>query len=152
MVDGIPLGPPHVSTGELPPPDLVRALVAEALGRYATHVGGAVSHVYPVLALRPVLMSLAVASTAALLTPVATPANMMVLGPGATASATTRGSDCRCWPGGSWCPHWRRPAHLAPLTVNGPASAWRPSEQVGKTHLGVLGIPNPGGWIRRVDR
>jgi di/tricarboxylate transporter len=31
---------------------------------------------------RPVLMSLAVASTAALLTPVATPANMMVMGPG----------------------------------------------------------------------
>jgi di/tricarboxylate transporter len=34
------------------------------------------------VSLRPVLMSLAVASTAALLTPVATPANMMVLGPG----------------------------------------------------------------------
>jgi len=34
------------------------------------------------VSLRPVLMSLAVASTAALLTPVATPANMMVMGPG----------------------------------------------------------------------
>jgi di/tricarboxylate transporter len=34
------------------------------------------------VAVRPVLMSLAVASTAALLTPVATPANMMVMGPG----------------------------------------------------------------------
>jgi di/tricarboxylate transporter len=34
------------------------------------------------VSVRPVLMSLAVASAAALLTPVATPANMMVLGPG----------------------------------------------------------------------
>jgi di/tricarboxylate transporter len=34
------------------------------------------------VSLRPVLMSLAVASTAALLTPVATPANMMIMGPG----------------------------------------------------------------------
>lgn len=34
------------------------------------------------VSVRPVLMSLAVASTAALLTPVATPANMMVMGPG----------------------------------------------------------------------
>ena len=34
------------------------------------------------VSVRPVLMSLAVASAAALLTPVATPAKMMVLGPG----------------------------------------------------------------------
>lgn len=34
------------------------------------------------VAVRPVLMSLAVASAAALLTPVATPANMMIMGPG----------------------------------------------------------------------
>jgi glutaminase len=49
MADGIRVGPPHVSTGELPPPDLVRALVVEAHGRYATHAGGEVSDVYPAL-------------------------------------------------------------------------------------------------------
>jgi len=39
----------HVSTGDLPPPDLVGALVAEAHGRYATQRGGEVSQVYPAL-------------------------------------------------------------------------------------------------------
>lgn len=43
----------------------------------------------------PFLMALAVSGAAAFLTPVATPANTMVLEPGAIASATTGSSDCR---------------------------------------------------------
>ena len=38
-----------------------------------------------------------VAAAASFLTPVATPANLMVMGPAATASATTGSSACRCW-------------------------------------------------------
>ena len=44
---------PFVSTGELPPPELVRSLVAEAYERYKTNAEGASSRVYPVLARVP---------------------------------------------------------------------------------------------------
>ena len=44
---------PFVSTGELPPPDLARGLVAEAHERYRSTVDGAVSEVYPALARVP---------------------------------------------------------------------------------------------------
>lgn len=46
---------------------------------------------------RPVLMSVAVAAAASFLTPIATPANLMVMGPGAIGSVTTGGSGCCCW-------------------------------------------------------
>jgi glutaminase len=46
---GSAIGPTHVSTGELPRPDLVGALVAEAHERYRTHRGGEASRVYPAL-------------------------------------------------------------------------------------------------------
>ena len=45
--------PPFVSTGELPPPELVRRLVAEAYERYKTNAEGASSRVYPALARVP---------------------------------------------------------------------------------------------------
>ncbi|HVI17485.1 MAG TPA: glutaminase A, partial [Gaiellales bacterium] len=41
---------PHVSTGELPPGERVRSLVAEAHERFRSHEEGAVSQVYPALA------------------------------------------------------------------------------------------------------
>lgn len=41
---------PYVSTGELPTPEQVAALVAEAHGRYRVNDDGAVSQVYPALA------------------------------------------------------------------------------------------------------
>ena len=44
---------PFVSTGELPPPELVRSLVAEAYERYKTNAEGASSRVYPALARVP---------------------------------------------------------------------------------------------------
>jgi len=44
---------PFVSTGRLPPPELVRALVAEAHERYRTNAEGANSRVYPALAQIP---------------------------------------------------------------------------------------------------
>lgn len=47
------IGLAHVSTGELPPPDLVQALVTEAHGRYRIHQGGKVSRVYPALGAVP---------------------------------------------------------------------------------------------------
>ena len=50
------------------------------------------------LSARPALMSLCVASAAAFLTPIATPANMMIMGPAAIGSVTTGSSD---W---SWSP------------------------------------------------
>ena len=43
---------------------------------------------------RPVLMTVAVAATASFLTPIATPANMMVLGPGGYRFGTTGSSGC----------------------------------------------------------
>jgi glutaminase len=43
-------GTPYVSTGHLPPPDQVRALVAEAYERYKTNKEGQNSQVYPALA------------------------------------------------------------------------------------------------------
>lgn len=39
----------HVSTGSLPPSELVQAAVAEAYERYRTNADGAVSDVYPAL-------------------------------------------------------------------------------------------------------
>jgi glutaminase len=50
---GAAIGPTHVSTGELPAPERVAALVAEAHRRYRTHRRGAVSSVYPALARVP---------------------------------------------------------------------------------------------------
>ena len=44
---------PFVSTGVLPPPELVRSLVAEAYERYKTNAEGASSRVYPALARVP---------------------------------------------------------------------------------------------------
>ena len=44
---------PHVSTGELPPDEHVRSLVAKAHVRFRTHQEGAVSQVYPALAEAP---------------------------------------------------------------------------------------------------
>jgi glutaminase len=41
--------PPYVSTGHLPPPDLVKGLVAEAHERYKSDAGGQNSQVYPAL-------------------------------------------------------------------------------------------------------
>jgi glutaminase len=46
-------GPPYVSTGHLPPPDRVRALVAEAYERYKANAEGENSQVYPALARVP---------------------------------------------------------------------------------------------------
>lgn len=46
-------GFPYVSTGRLPTPETVRALVAEAHSRYAANADGAVSQVYPALARMP---------------------------------------------------------------------------------------------------
>ncbi|MGH9231361.1 MAG: glutaminase A [Acidimicrobiales bacterium] len=43
------MGLAHVSTGELPRPELVEALLVEAHERYRTHRGGEVSGVYPAL-------------------------------------------------------------------------------------------------------
>jgi glutaminase len=43
----------YVSTGRLPPAELVQAWIDEAHARYATNVEGAVSTVYPALALAP---------------------------------------------------------------------------------------------------
>jgi glutaminase len=55
---------PFVSTGELPPPELVRSLVAEAYERYKTNAGGASSRVYPALARVPTdLFGVCVAGT-----------------------------------------------------------------------------------------
>jgi len=44
---------PHISTGQLPPRDMVAALVAEAHGRYKGNTEGEVSQVYPALARVP---------------------------------------------------------------------------------------------------
>jgi len=56
--------PPFVSTGELPPPELVRCLVAEAYERYSTNAEGASSRVYPALARVPTdLFGVCVAGT-----------------------------------------------------------------------------------------
>src|SRR5262245_54640813 len=44
---------PHVSTGHLPPPELVRALVAEAHELYKSNADGQNSQVYPALAQVP---------------------------------------------------------------------------------------------------
>jgi glutaminase len=44
---------PYVSTGHLPPPDLVKALVAEAHQRYKSNAEGQNSQVYPALARVP---------------------------------------------------------------------------------------------------
>lgn len=44
---------PYVSTGSLPPPELVQALVAESHARFGTNVDGTVSEVYPALAAVP---------------------------------------------------------------------------------------------------
>ena len=41
---------PYVSTGQLPPAEHVRLLVAEAYERFRTNTDGDVSHVYPSLA------------------------------------------------------------------------------------------------------
>ena len=46
-------GPAYVSTGHLPPPDRVRALVAEAYERYKANAEGQNSRVYPALARVP---------------------------------------------------------------------------------------------------
>jgi glutaminase len=46
-------GPPYVSTGHLPAPDRVRALVAEAYERYKGNAEGQNSQVYPALARVP---------------------------------------------------------------------------------------------------
>jgi glutaminase len=46
-------GPPYVSTGHLPPPDRVRALVAEAYERFKANAEGQNSQVYPALARVP---------------------------------------------------------------------------------------------------
>ena len=55
---------PFVSTGELPPPDLARGLVAEAHERYRSTADGAVSDVYPALArVAPDLFGICVVAT-----------------------------------------------------------------------------------------
>jgi glutaminase len=46
-------GTPYVSTGHLPPSDLVQSLVADAHARYASNTDGTTSQVYPVLARAP---------------------------------------------------------------------------------------------------
>ena len=46
-------GTPYVSTGHLPPSELVQSLVAEAHTRYAPNTDGANSQVYPALARVP---------------------------------------------------------------------------------------------------
>ncbi|MGH6905369.1 MAG: glutaminase, partial [Geminicoccaceae bacterium] len=48
-----PAEPPYVSTGHLPPPELVRALVDEAHERYRSVAEGKNSDVYPALARVP---------------------------------------------------------------------------------------------------
>jgi glutaminase len=54
----------NVSTGHLPSPDLVRALVAEAYERYKSNMQGSNSQVYPALARVPAeLFGISVAST-----------------------------------------------------------------------------------------
>ncbi len=59
-----PGDPPYVSTGELPPAELARTLVAEAHERYRSIADGAVSDVYPALARVPAdLFGICVAST-----------------------------------------------------------------------------------------
>jgi glutaminase len=45
--------PSYVSTGDLPPSELVRALVAEAYERFAANTDGETSAVYPALARVP---------------------------------------------------------------------------------------------------
>lgn len=52
-LDGIDEGAPYVSTGHLPPPALVRTLVAEAHERYTSNSEGENSRVYPALAQAP---------------------------------------------------------------------------------------------------
>src|SRR5271165_617123 len=47
------VGAPYVSTGHLPPSELVRALVAEAHSRYKSNTEGHTSQVYPALARVP---------------------------------------------------------------------------------------------------
>ena len=47
------------------------------------------------LSVQPFMMALTVIAAAAFLTPIATPANLMVMEPAATASATTGSSGCR---------------------------------------------------------
>jgi glutaminase len=46
-------GTPYVSTGHLPPPELLQSLVADAHARYARNSDGATSQVYPALARVP---------------------------------------------------------------------------------------------------
>ena len=54
----------HVSTGHLPPPEVVEALIDEAHARYATNTDGAVSRVYPALAkVSPDLFGICVVGT-----------------------------------------------------------------------------------------
>jgi glutaminase len=57
MTEALPIqeaaGTAYVSTGRLPPRDLVRTLVAEAHGRYKTNTEGKNSQVYPALARVP---------------------------------------------------------------------------------------------------
>jgi glutaminase len=50
---GEPADAPYVSTGHLPPPDAVRALIAEAYERYRSDTAGQNSQVYPALARVP---------------------------------------------------------------------------------------------------
>jgi glutaminase len=58
------VGEPYVSTGELPPAELARTLVAEAHERYRSTADGAVSDVYPALARVPAdLFGICVVST-----------------------------------------------------------------------------------------
>jgi glutaminase len=49
----VPVSPPYVSTGHLPPPELVQSLVAEAHDRFKSATGGRNSDVYPALARVP---------------------------------------------------------------------------------------------------
>jgi glutaminase len=46
---GVPAGPSYVSTGHLPPPELVESLVAEAHARFRSNADGRNADVYPAL-------------------------------------------------------------------------------------------------------
>jgi hypothetical protein len=45
----------------------------------------------------PVMISVAVAAAASFLTPIATPANLMIMGPGGYRFGADWSSACRCW-------------------------------------------------------
>jgi glutaminase len=49
----VPAGASYVSTGHLPPPDLVTSLVAEAYARFGSNTDGRNADVYPALAIVP---------------------------------------------------------------------------------------------------